>query len=174
MASIASKNKARGRAFQAKLAQMSGGMNVGTLGGEDVMHKEFSYEGKTYNKNCKTYGGKDWMGEKLLSSSDGGFYYFGPNIVMVVSFGFDSLYLLRWHWWKELVEGKLTRETITLATRECRKESFVGNTYMNQAEKNCPDTKLPVVVVHTTGKRHESDVVIVREIYWKSLVDVHT
>jgi hypothetical protein len=32
---------------------MSGGMNVGTLGGEDIMHKEFSYEAKTYNKRLR-------------------------------------------------------------------------------------------------------------------------
>jgi hypothetical protein len=171
MASLASKNKARGRAFQAKLAEMAGGINIGTLGGEDVMHKEFSYEAKTYNKNAKTYKGKEWAGEQALSLFDDGFYYSGLKVLRVTSFNFAPLYLIRWHWWKRILEREFSSEDIINATRDCRKEKFVGNTYMNQAESNCPDAKLPVVVVHTTGKRHESDIVILRAFYWESLVD---
>ena len=171
MTSIAIRNKSRGRAFQAKLAEMSGGMNVGTLGGEDVMHKEFSYEAKTYNKNAKTYGGKEWAGEEAIR-------YFDPTekqtelvIIRVKSFKFAELFMLRWRWWKKLVKGELTIYQISDSTRNCEKESFVGNRYMNQAEKNCPDSKLPVVVVHTVGDRHERDIVLVRGEYWLSLLD---
>ncbi len=171
MTSLAVKNKVRGRAFQTKLAEMAGGINVGTLGGEDVMHKEFSYEAKTYNIKAKTYKGKDWTGEACLSEFDGGDYKNGLKILRVSSFNFAPLYLLRWHWWVVILEGNTTHKKIIDATRDCRKETFVGNTYMNQAENNCPDAKLPVVVVHTTGRRHVSDIVIVRGMYWESLVE---
>jgi len=170
MTSIASRNKARGRAFQTKLAQMSEGMNVGTLGGEDVMHKEFSYEAKTYNKNAKTYKGKEWAGESALRLFDTSPYQTEFFVVRVKSFNFADLFMLRWRWWRKLIAGELTLYEISDATRNCEKESFVGNTYMNQAEKNCPDSKLPVVVVHTVGDRHERDIVLIRGEYWRSLL----
>jgi len=163
----------RGRAFQTKLAQMAGGVNIGTLGGEDVMHKEFSYEAKTYNKNAKTYKGKDWTGEVLLTEFDEGFHYTGFKLVRLTSFNFAPLYMLRWYWWKELLEGRVTKSDLIYGVRDCRAEKFIGNTYMNQAESNCPDAKVPVVVVHTTGRRHLSDVVIVRGFYWESVIESH-
>lgn len=174
MTSIASKNKSRGRAFQAKLAEMSGGMNVGTLGGEDIMHKEFSYEAKTYNKKAKTYKGKDWAGEVAFQCFDTSQYQTELFIIRVRSFNFVELFMLRWRWWKLLVVGKLTSFDVAASTRDCHKESFAGNTYMNQAEKNCPDSKLPVVVVHTVGDRHERDIVLIRGEYWGSLMDTYT
>jgi len=171
MTSIASRNKARGRAFQTKLAEMSEGMNVGTLGGEDVMHKEFSYEAKTYNKNAKTYKGKEWAGEAALQCFDTSRYQTELVIIRVKSFNFHELFMLRWRWWRQLINAKLTLYKISDATRNCDKDSFIGNTYMNQAEKNCPDSKLPVVVVHTVGDRHERDIVLIRGEYWLSLLE---
>jgi hypothetical protein len=67
----------------------------------------------------------------------------------------------------------VSKEELNDAVWYCRKERFVGNTYMNQAESNCPDGKLPIVVVHTTGKRHENDIVIIRGFYWESVIEVH-
>jgi len=175
MTSTSMKNKARGRAFQAKLAQLSKGMNVGTLGGEDVMHPEFSYEAKTYNINAKTYAGKRWKGEELLDIWDKNQARSKLAIVKVDSYIFANLVLLRWFWWEQIItmdcEHKFNREEIDKATHVEVIRMFKGNSYMDQAEKNCPDAKLPVVVVHTTGRRHLNDVVIVRWVYWESLLN---
>lgn len=171
MTSLCSKNKARGRAFQSKLAQMAGGINIGTLGGEDIMHDEFSYEAKTYNKKAKTYKGRRWAGDKLLTSLDDGYAQSKLVIFKVSSFDYPELYLIRWQWWVRLLEGKISREQIAESMNRSLKDKFSGNTYMNQAEKNCPDSKLPVVVVHTTGDRHLQDVVLVRGEYWQSLLE---
>ena len=172
------RNKARGRAFQAKLAELARGVNIGTLGGEDVSHVEFSYEAKTYNIRAKSNKDKPWMGERFLSLTDKGFARNRFAVVEVGSFSFDHLILLRWHWWSKLVGSSfkvefpyMTREYLRRATTIQMVNSFVGNSYMNQAEKNCPDGKLPVVVVHTTGRRHEQDVVMVRCVYWESLLE---
>jgi hypothetical protein len=153
---------------------MSGGLNVGTLGGEDIMHKEFSYEAKTYNKKAKTYGGKDWAGEAAMKYFDSSQYQTDLLVVRVKSFNFPEIFMMRWRWWKRLVTGNLTTHQISDSTRNCNKDSFIGNTYMNQAEKNCPDSKLPVVVVHTVGDRHERDIVLIRGEYWLSLLENYT
>lgn len=173
MTSTSMANKRRGRAFQAKLAELSRGFNVGTLGGEDVMHPEFSYEAKTYNINAKTYKGKRWTGEILLDKWDKHQARSRLSIVKVESPKFSSLVLLRWLWWENLIRGemKFTETQIHDATVTTVLGPFKGNSYMDQAEKNCPDAKLPVVVVHTTGRRHVNDVVLVRWIYWKSLMN---
>lgn len=171
MPSSAIKNKARGRAYQSKLAQMAGGINVGTLGGEDIMHEEFSYEAKTYNKKAKTYKGKLWAGDFALTCFDEGHAYSRLVICKIVSYSFPTIYMLRWHWWTRLLEGKLTPDEVYNSIRECRKDRFAGDRYMVQAENNCPDGKLPVVCVHTTGDRHTQDVVLVRGEYWKSLLE---
>jgi len=51
----ANRNKARGKGYQTTLAEMVNGMNIGTLGGEDVMHSTFSFEAKT-RKSYTTEG----------------------------------------------------------------------------------------------------------------------
>lgn len=171
MASTASRNKARGRAFQAKLAELSGGMNVGTLGGEDVMHEEFSYEAKTYDPNAKSHKGKDWVGEQILK------YYedrAGITAIVIAQVStYDSgepLVMMRWSVWSDLAnlmkvaaQGRLHHVGVT-------KNKFKGRTYMRQAEANCPDGKIPIVVVHTMGRRHKTDVVLIYRIYWDSLL----
>jgi hypothetical protein len=162
------KNKIRGRAFQTKLAELSRGINVGTLGGEDIMHPEFSYEAKTYNINAKTYAGKRWKGEEFLDKWDEHYARKRLAIVKVECPKFAPLILLRWYWWCKLSE-LIWEEVTNWQIKEVN--AFIGNTYMNQAEKNCPDAKLPVVVVHTTGRRHEHDVVLVRYLYWESLLN---
>ena len=50
-------NKRRGKAFQTKVAKMTGGRNIGTLGGEDVEHSIYSIEAKHF----KTYRGESIM-----------------------------------------------------------------------------------------------------------------
>ena len=171
MTSVSVKNKIRGRAFQTKLAEMAGGMNVGTLGGEDVMHDEFSYEAKTYNKKAKSYGNKDWVGEKLIRRH----FWFHENetskflSLVLESPNFASIVLLRWETWAGLLQGKYEKHDSVSFHDTVKK--FSGNTYMKQAESNCPDGKLPVVVVHTTGMRHKKDIVMIRRLYWESLLE---
>lgn len=171
MVSIYTQNKRRGRAFQAKLAKMAGGVNIGTLGGEDVMHMEFSYEAKTYKKNCKSNKYQDWVGERILSEYDQGFAKADLVIVILASSNYSSLVVLRWAWWEKLVNGDLSKDDIDGSIRHKYLSKFRGNSYMRQAENNCPDAKVPVVVVHTTGRRHPQDVVLIRGIYWQSLLE---
>ena len=164
-------NKARGRAFQTKLAEMTGGMNIGTLGGEDVMHEEFSYEAKTYNKNCATHKGKNWKGEDFLSWYDRGLASNKLVVITIKCSRFEDLVLLRFSWWKDLLEGKISHTDLAMSGVIQQVPTFKGDSYMRQAEGNCPDAKVPVVVVHTTGRRHDQDIVMVRSIYWESLLD---
>jgi hypothetical protein len=150
---------------------MSGGMNIGTLGGEDVMHEEFSYEAKTYNKNAKTYKGKDWVGETMLYSCDKHLSESDLAVMLVTSMNFSPLIMLRWKWWKLILEKAISRNVIFESIYFKEATKFRGDTYMRQAEKNCPDAKIPITVVHTTGHRHERDIVLVRNIYWNSLLE---
>ena len=167
MSKTASRNKQRGRAFQAKLAEMSGGMNIGTLGGEDVMHEEFSYEAKTYDRNSKTHKGKQWRGDKLLTYLENSST--GPVVLQIdTEDSGEPLVLLRWSLWDNLsVLNNVNDETIVI---EVEVKKFIGRKYMKQAEANCPDGKIPVVVVHTMGERHHKDVVVIYRLYWNSLL----
>ena len=45
--------------------------------------------------------------------------------------------------------------------------AFVGSGFMEQAVRNCPTRKTPIVVVHITGKRHEGDLVMMRLRDWQ-------
>lgn len=44
--------------------------------------------------------------------------------------------------------------------------SFVGATFMQQAIRNCPEGKTPLVIVHQTGSRHTDDIVLMRLADW--------
>lgn len=169
---VAIANKRRGRAFQTKLAKLTGGANIGTLGGEDVSHEEFSYEAKTYNINAKSKNGREWKGELLLIPKDGGKAKTRFAIIETDSQYFDSIIMLRWMWWKEVLEHRL-EALVDFGGVASRVPigKFIGNTWMDQAERNTPDAKVPVVVVHTTGRRHENDIVLIRKIYWQSLLE---
>jgi hypothetical protein len=150
---------------------MAGGLNVGTLGGEDVMHDEFSYEAKTYKKDCKTNKNQDWMGERVISKYDQGLASIDIALVRVTSMYYPPLILVRWAWWEKIVTGNISRDDIYISMHNESLTKFRGETYMKQAEKNCPDAKMPIVVVHTTGRRHPQDIVIIREIYFDSLIE---
>jgi hypothetical protein len=47
------------------------------------------------------------------------------------------------------------------------RESFAGSTFMQQAIRNCPNDKTPLVIVHTHGKRHDTDLVMIRLADWQ-------
>ncbi len=44
---------------------------------------------------------------------------------------------------------------------------FVGTGFMEQAVRNCPKDKTPLVVVHVTGARHDGDLVMMRLSDWQ-------
>jgi len=46
------------------------------------------------------------------------------------------------------------------------RQKFVGTGFMAQAIRNCPQDKTPLVVVHTTGARHDDDLVMMRLSDW--------
>jgi len=87
------RNKRQGKAVQKKVVESFGGVNIGTLGGEDGWHPIWSIEVKAYKK-------------------------------------------------------------------------FVGTKFMEQCVKNCKPGKTPLLVVHTTGQRHEEDLVIMKRKDW--------
>ena len=41
------------------------------------------------------------------------------------------------------------------------RKSFVADNWMNQCKKNNKENKIPLVVVHKTGRDHENDLVII-------------
>lgn len=46
---------------------------------------------------------------------------------------------------------------------ECKsRQTFVANGWMDQATRNAPKGKTPMVIVHVQGKRHDDDYVIIR------------
>jgi len=50
---------------------------------------------------------------------------------------------------------------------ECKDRlKFSGSHFMAQAINNCPAGKIPLVVVHVTGSRHNDDLVMLRMSDW--------
>ena len=47
------------------------------------------------------------------------------------------------------------------------RKTFIGNTFMNQAVKNSPEGKTPVVIVHTLNQRFEKSLVMMRYSDWE-------
>lgn len=50
------------------------------------------------------------------------------------------------------------------------RQKFVALSWMEQAVKNCPANKIPIVCVHITGKRYDGDLVIIRLKDFKTLI----
>lgn len=90
-------NRDRGKRAERAVAELIHGKRVGTMGGEDVYHQDFSVEVKS-------------------------------------------------------------------------RVSFVGEKFMQQAEKNCKGSKkrTPIAVVHIQGKPHDKDIVMIRMDEWIS------
>jgi len=49
------------------------------------------------------------------------------------------------------------------------RKAFVAEGWMQQAERNCPQGKTPVVVVHLTNQHHKRDLVMMRFEDWQQL-----
>lgn len=47
---------------------------------------------------------------------------------------------------------------------------FAGEKFMLQAERNCPQGKTALAIVHITGQRHDNDIVMIRFRDW---IDLH-
>ena len=54
------------------------------------------------------------------------------------------------------------------------RKKFTGVKYLEQAERNCPDGKIPIAIVHVTRQCHGRDVVLVRLNDWQRLVKRNT
>jgi hypothetical protein len=53
---------------------------------------------------------------------------------------------------------------------ECKsRQKFVAQSWMDQAKRNCPPERVPMVVVHVHGQRHADDLVMVRMSDWRDL-----
>lgn len=48
------------------------------------------------------------------------------------------------------------------------RQAFVGEKWMAQAERNCPEGKTPIVIVHLHRKRHGEDIVMIRLNEWEA------
>jgi len=46
---------------------------------------------------------------------------------------------------------------------------FAGEKYLEQAEKNCPEGKIPLVKVHIVGERREDDILMFRFRHWQKV-----
>lgn len=134
------------------------------------MHEEFSYEAKTYRPMSKTHKGNDWTGEKIVSAFDNGkpdpkaFAYYKLHDHK------NKFVILRWCHWERIFKENLFDYQIVCGFDKYV-DRFIGSTYMGQAEKNCPDGKVPIVVVHTVGRRHYTDIVLILLDYWRSLLE---
>lgn len=54
---------------------------------------------------------------------------------------------------------------------ECKdRKRFTGKSFMEQAIANAPSGKIPIVIVHVTGDRHENDMIMIRMKDWKTVV----
>ena len=66
--------------------------------------------------------------------------------------------------------GTLSREDIhfdgPFSAEVKSRAAFVAADWMDQAVRNAPAGKTPLVVVHVRGKRHDKDLVIVRLADW--------
>lgn len=51
-----------------------------------------------------------------------------------------------------------------------KRKSFLGIAFMNQATKNCPEGKIPLVIVHQTEERHENDLILIRFSDWEKMI----
>lgn len=142
---IAMTNKRRGKAYQTTLAKIVGGMNIGTLGGEDVMHDRFSFEAKTRQKGNTL--------EKHMVVAER--YFKGePVVVTWVCLGIGAeISMVRYRHFEKLNSLEL-KEFILV------KKKSSALTMMKQAQRNCPEGKSPIVCLHTLNLRHTSDIVV--------------
>ncbi len=64
------------------------------------------------------------------------------------------------------IEGQdISHEIWSVEVKDRKK--FIGNTFMVQAVKNCPEDRTPLVIVHETGQRFAQSVVLMRFCDWE-------
>jgi len=64
------------------------------------------------------------------------------------------------------IEGQDIEHSVFSVEVKHRKK-FVGNTFMNQAVKNCPKGKVPLVIVHELNQRFDKSLVMIRLKDWE-------
>jgi len=142
------RNKRRGKGFQSTLAKLTGGRNIGTLGGEDVEHDEFSYEAKTLK------GG--FIGDRWLAALESKMENCKTcAVIWSNGLGHPALAMLRFDNW-------VNRNDCTYFCAKKITKRFKGAKMFDQCVKNCPAGKTPVVVVHSVGQYHKNDIVVIQ------------
>lgn len=48
---------------------------------------------------------------------------------------------------------------------------FIGDGFLQQAEKHCTDGKIPIAIVHIRGKRYDNSIVLIRLKDFKALLE---
>ncbi len=69
--------------------------------------------------------------------------------------------------------GALSGEDVPheLFSIECKsRKAFTATGWMDQAVKNCPEGKVPIVVVHVNNQRHDNDLVLMRMKDFKQVI----
>ena len=61
----------------------------------------------------------------------------------------------------------ISHEIFSIETKS--KTKFVGQTFMNQAVRNSPKDKIPMVIVHILNQKHDTDLVMLRMKDWFDL-----
>ncbi len=51
------------------------------------------------------------------------------------------------------------------------RKKFVGMKWMEQTVKNCPEGKIPIVVVHVMNQRRQNDIVMIRLKDWVDIIN---
>lgn len=51
------------------------------------------------------------------------------------------------------------------------RQTFIGHTFMQQAIKNAPDGKIPIVIVHTKNQRFNKSIVLIQLSDWLDMED---
>lgn len=64
------------------------------------------------------------------------------------------------------IEGQDIEHSVFSVETKHRKK-FVGNTFMNQAVKNCPAGKVPLVIVHELRQLFDNSLVMIRLKDWE-------
>ena len=64
------------------------------------------------------------------------------------------------------IEGQDIEHSLFSGETKHRKK-FIGNTFMDQAVKNCPEGKTPLVIIHTLNQRFKNSLVMMKYSDWE-------
>lgn len=68
------------------------------------------------------------------------------------------------------VDTMIGGKTLQFSFEAKKRKSFIGQTFMVQAIKNCPQDRIPLVIVHETGQFHDNDILLIRLLDWEKII----